>query len=88
MGYERFIAKRYLLSKHKINFISIISFISIIGITIGVAALIVVLSVFNGFGSLVTSFLMNFDPHLRVEYKIDTKTKNAEELNSLIKQTT
>lgn len=86
MGYERFIAKRYLLSKHKINFISIISFISIIGITIGVAALIVVLSVFNGFGSLVTSFLMNFDPHLRVEYKIDTKTKNAEELNSLIKQ--
>jgi len=86
MGYERFIAKRYLLSKHKINFISIISFISITGITIGVAALIVVLSVFNGFGSLVTSFLMNFDPHLRVEYKIDTKAKNAEELNSLIKQ--
>jgi len=67
MGYEKFIAKRYLLSKHKINFITIISFISITGITLGVAALIVVLSVFNGFGSLVTSFLMNFDPHLRVE---------------------
>lgn len=41
--------------------------ISVGGITIGVAALIVVLSVFNGFGSLVTSFLMNFDPHVRVE---------------------
>lgn len=78
MNFERFIAKRYLISKHKINFITIISFISIFGITIGVAALIVVLSVFNGFSSLVTSFLVNFDPHLRIEI-IDEKgfeTKN------------
>ncbi len=67
MKFESFISKRYLISKHKINFITIISFISIFGITIGVAALIVVLSVFNGFGSLVTSFLINFDPHVRVE---------------------
>ena len=67
MSFESFIAKRYLLSKHKINFITIISFISIIGITIGVAALIVVLSVFNGFGSLVSSYLMNLDPHIRIE---------------------
>ncbi|NWF89677.1 MAG: ABC transporter permease, partial [Ignavibacteriaceae bacterium] len=59
MNLESFIAKRYLLSKHKINFITVISFISIAGITIGVAALIVVLSVFNGFGSLVTSFLVS-----------------------------
>ncbi len=67
MNFESFIAKRYLLSRHKINFITIISFISIAGITIGVAALIVVLSVFNGFGSLVTDLLLNLDPHLRVE---------------------
>ena len=67
MTFESFISKRYLISKHKINFITIISLISVGGITIGVAALIVVLSVFNGFGSLVTSFLMNFDPHVRVE---------------------
>jgi lipoprotein-releasing system permease protein len=67
MSFESFIAKRYLLSKHKINFITIISFISITGITIGVAALIVILSVFNGFGSLVSGFLMNLDPHIRIE---------------------
>jgi lipoprotein-releasing system permease protein len=67
MNFEIFIAKRYLLSRHKVNFITIISFISIAGITIGVAALIVVLSVFNGFGSLVTGLLLNLDPHLRVE---------------------
>ena len=66
MNFETFIAKRYLVSKHKINFITIISFISIAGITVGVAALIVVLSVFNGFGSLVTSYLMNLDPHIRI----------------------
>jgi len=64
--FEFFIAKRYLKSKHKVNYISIISFISTFGISIGVAALIVVLSVFNGFGSLVKSILINFDPHIRV----------------------
>jgi lipoprotein-releasing system permease protein len=84
MSFEKFIAKRYLLSKHKINFITIISFISITGITLGVAALIVVLSVFNGFGSLVTSFLMNFDPHLRVEYKIDSDQADYEFVKKVI----
>jgi lipoprotein-releasing system permease protein len=49
------------------KFVSIISAISVTGVTIGVAALIVVLSVFNGFGSLVSSILINFDPHLRLE---------------------
>lgn len=87
MSYEKFIAKRYLLSKHKINFITIISFISITGITLGVAALIVVLSVFNGFGSLVTSFLMNFDPHLRVEYKVESSNNDYEKVTSIIKKT-
>jgi lipoprotein-releasing system permease protein len=87
MSYENFIAKRYLLSKHKINFITIISLISIAGITIGVAALIVVLSVFNGFGSLVTSYLMNFDPDLRVEYKVESKPADYENLKSVINKT-
>jgi lipoprotein-releasing system permease protein len=85
MKFESFIAKRYLVSKHKINFITIISIISVVGITIGVAALIVVLSVFNGFGSLVTSYLMNFDPHLRVEM-ISTEA-NREHLEKVLKST-
>jgi lipoprotein-releasing system permease protein len=72
MDLEKFIAKRYLISRHKLNFITIISFLSIAGITIGVAALIVVLSVFNGFGSLVTSYLMSLDPHLRVVFKTES----------------
>lgn len=84
MGYKSYIAKRYLVSKHKINFITIVSIISITGITIGVAALIVVLSVFNGFGSLVTSFLISFDPHIQIiSTNPDTGIKLVE-INSLL----
>lgn len=64
---EYFIARRYLFSKKKFNFITIISLVSIIGVCIGVAALIIVLSVFNGFNSKVTDILVSFDPHIRVE---------------------
>ena len=78
MSFEGFMAKRYLISKHKINFITIISFISIAGITIGVAALIIVLSVFNGFGSLVTQYLMNLEPHLRVQIISEKGEKNRQ----------
>jgi lipoprotein-releasing system permease protein len=87
MNFENFIARRYLVSKHKINFITIISVLSICGITIGVAALIVVLSVFNGFGSLVTSFLINFDPHIRVEILNPDNERAASVLDSLLNKT-
>jgi lipoprotein-releasing system permease protein len=89
MKFETFIAKRYLISKHKVNFITVISFLSIAGITIGVAALIVVLSVFNGFGSLVTSFLISFDPDVRVEIinpDLNFNIKNYEQKFSEIKE--
>ncbi|MDR3627923.1 MAG: ABC transporter permease [Ignavibacteriaceae bacterium] len=85
MKFESYISKRYLVSKHKINFITIISLISIAGITIGVAALIVVLSVFNGFGSLVTSFLVTFDPHARVEIISQDGYNKEDEISSALK---
>ncbi|MBI2413715.1 MAG: lipoprotein-releasing ABC transporter permease subunit [Deltaproteobacteria bacterium] len=49
MSYELFIGLRYLKAKRKQTFISVITFISILGITVGVTALIIVLSVMNGF---------------------------------------
>ena len=67
MRYERFIAQRYLRSKRQMRFINIIMLVSVIGITVGVGALIVVLSVFNGFNSVVTQVLVGFDPHIRIE---------------------
>lgn len=69
MRYERFIAQRYIRSKRQLRFITIIMMVSVIGITVGVAALIIVLSVFNGFNGVVTSVLVSFDPHIRVEAK-------------------
>lgn len=68
MKLDKFIAKRYFISKHKLNFITIISIISTLGIMIGVASLIVVLSVFNGFGSLVESLLTSLDPDVRIDF--------------------
>lgn len=83
MKIERFIAKRYFISKHKLNFITVISFISTLGITIGVASLIVVLSVFNGFGSLVESFLTSLDPDIRIDFVQENNFK-ADEIDSLL----
>jgi lipoprotein-releasing system permease protein len=67
MSAEFFIARRYLFSKKNVNFITIISIISIIGVATGVAALIIVLSVFNGFNTRVSSILIGFNPHIRIE---------------------
>lgn len=85
MRFEFFVAKRYLVSKHKLNFITVISFISGLGITIGVAALIVVLSVFNGFSGIVTSILMDFDPHLRVAVLTDENKEKIDSIQAFIK---
>jgi lipoprotein-releasing system permease protein len=49
------------------RFINIIMLVSVLGITVGVAALIIVLSVFNGFNSVVTRVLVGFDPHIKIE---------------------
>lgn len=60
------IAWRYLKSKKSHNVINIISGISVAGVAIGTMALIVVLSVFNGFEGLVISLFNTFDPPLKV----------------------
>lgn len=82
---EFFIAKRYLFSKKKFNFITVISLISVLGVTVGVAALIIVLSVFNGFSSKVTGMLINFDPHLRVEASGEGNVAEYKQLESRIR---
>lgn len=84
MSAEFYIARRYLFSKRKINLITIITAISVIGVTIGVAAMIIVLSVFNGFNQKVTSILVGFDPHIRIEPQNTTKLSNPEEIMSKI----
>ena len=61
-----FIARRYLFSKKSTNAINVISGISVVGVAVATMALVVTLSVFNGFHDLVASFLTSFDPQLKV----------------------
>jgi lipoprotein-releasing system permease protein len=64
-----YIARRYLFSSKKMHAINIISGISMVGVLIGSAALIIILSVFNGFETVILSLYNNFTPELRIEPK-------------------
>jgi lipoprotein-releasing system permease protein len=81
-----FIARRYLLSKRKIRFINVIGYISIVGITVGVAALLIALSVFNGFSGVVTSVLIGFDPHLRIEKRGNINSSEYSEIEKTLRK--
>lgn len=60
------IALRYIFTKRSFNFITVITLISTLGITVGVAVLIIVLSIFNGFRDLTEQQIVGFDPHVRI----------------------
>lgn len=66
MNLPFFIARRYIVSKKSTNAINIISGISAIGVAVASMALVVTLSVFNGFHDLVASLFTTFDPQLRI----------------------
>jgi len=79
-----FIAGRYLFSKRKKNFINIISIISVLVVAIITAALIVVLSVFNGLEELLRSLNNSFDPPLKVEAVVGKSFEVTDELRDAI----
>ncbi len=66
MNFPFYIARRYLVSKKSHNIINIISGISVVGVAIGAMALIIVLSVFNGFDRLVVSLFSSFNPSIQI----------------------
>lgn len=67
MSFPLYIAKRYLFSKKSTSAINIISYISVFGLSIGTAALVLVLSVFNGFEDLLSGLFSNFNPDIKIE---------------------
>ena len=66
MNFPFFIARRYLFSKKSTHAINVISGISVVGVAVATMALVVTLSVFNGFHDLVASFFTSFDTQLKV----------------------
>lgn len=66
MNFPFYIARRYLFSKKSTHAINIISAISVVGVAVATMALVVTLSVFNGFSDMVATFFTNFDPQLKI----------------------
>jgi len=66
MNFPFYIARRYFFSKNSSNAVNIITGISMLGMLVGTASLIIVLSAFNGLENLVKGFYNSFDPELKV----------------------
>ncbi len=82
MNLAYFFAKRYLFSKKSTQAINIISFISVIGVCIGSAALFIILSVFNGFEELNLIYYQKLSPDLKI-MKLDDSYFHPNKLNSI-----
>ncbi len=76
MSYELQIALRVLRSKQRSGFISFITYISIAGVAIGVAALIIIVAVMNGYETEVQNRLISIDAHVRVRTFHDRGIEN------------
>ena len=86
-SFEYLIAKRYLKAKRKSGFISIITYISIGGVTIGVTALILVLSVMNGFEQEVRSRLLGADAHIRLRKYLNKPFTEVDTVLKIVRST-
>lgn len=83
MDFSLYIARRYLRSKSSRNVVNIISTIAVLGVIVGTTALVVVLSIFNGFELLIKSSFSFFDPEIKIT-AVEGKQFNPH--NSLFEQ--
>lgn len=83
MDYRFLIARRYLAASRRVSLVSVISALSVAGVALGVTALIVVLSVMNGFYDIVRDLLVSFDPHVRIESVEGRGLTNADSVMSV-----
>jgi len=86
MNYEFFIAKRYLTAKRKQAFISVITLISVLGITIGVMALIIAIALITGFQGDVRDKILGSTSHIMVSGLGEEGLKDYRLLTSKIQE--
>ncbi len=84
VDYRFRIARRYLFSSKRVSVISVITALSTVGVAVGVAALIVVLSVMNGFYGFARDLLVSLDPHVRVTAVGGMPQQRADSVLSLV----
>ncbi len=77
---ERLIAVRNLRPKRKQGFLKIISLFSFLGIMLGVAILIIVMSVMNGFRSDLTEKIIGLNPHLIIQFNNEKDLENTKKI--------
>ena len=82
LPFELQLALRYLRPKR--TFVSVITLISIIGVMLGVAVLIIVISVMTGFDKELRDKILGFNPHLRVASITATPIKNYRQISDII----
>lgn len=86
MNYKYFIARRYLFSKSDSKFISFITYISILGVTLGVAALIVATSILNGFEKEIRDKVAGLVSHIQINSFVPEGLENYDEAIGKIKE--
>lgn len=80
--YEFFIAARYLKGKRRKKFVSTITFISVAGIAVGVMALIIVISVMNGFENDLREKILAAKPHIIIKKKDESPINNYQKITN------
>ncbi|HAY32664.1 MAG TPA: ABC transporter permease [Ignavibacteria bacterium] len=86
MNYKLFIAGRFLFSKGESKFISFITYISIIGVTLGVAALIIAVSVLNGFEKEIRDKVAGLVSHIQITSFLSEGLTDHEEVIAVMKK--
>jgi lipoprotein-releasing system permease protein len=85
MSFPFFVSKKFIFSKKGSKFITFISSISIVGIALGVATLIIALSILTGFANTLTNKIIDFDSHITISsYK--STVPNYKQMLPVIKQ--
>ena len=79
--FEIWVSFKYLLPKTKEKFFSIITIFSFLGISLGVATLIIVMSVMNGFRDELTNKILGVNGHLKLQHFNNLKISNKDPLN-------
>ena len=82
--FEIWVSFKYLLPKTKEKFFSIITIFSFVGISLGVATLIIVMSVMNGFRDELTNKILGVNGHLKVQHFNNLKINNNDSLNEIL----
>tara|TARA_B100000287_G_scaffold429001_1_gene481445 strand:+ start:2280 stop:3524 length:1245 start_codon:yes stop_codon:yes gene_type:complete len=82
--FEIWVSVKYLLPKTREKFLSVITIFSFLGISLGVATLIIVMSVMNGFRDELTSKILGVNGHLKIQHINNFRIHNDDSINFIL----